>query len=487
MDDWQLLRDYAQKNSEEAFRELVDRYAGLVYHAALRQSGNPVTAQDVAQAVFIALARKADQLPRGTVLSGWLFRATRFAFANLAREESRRQRREQEAFMMQDSLQPDETELVWKQITPLLDDALDRLSVKDREAILLRFFQDKSHRETAQTLGVSEDAAKARISRAVEKLRLMFAARGIAVPSAVLLTVFAAYGAQAAPVGVMVAITSTAAAKGTVGTTSTLTLVKGILKLMAWTKAKTAIVSGVVVLLAVGTTTVTEREIQKHRTYPWQGREGVITSDQVKQPPQVRIVPSRFHKADEYSGDTLLGTGVRAQDVIAAAYGFATPARAILPSSLPADRYDYIACLPGGIEANEMALREKVKSKFGGVAKTETRDTDVWLLKVKSPNAPALKRHTGPNNSNGVSPIPGGFHCWNDGMGWLAAGLESWGNRPVIDGTGLNDRFDFDLLGNETDLVNRNLDAVNQALDQLGLELIATNMPIEMLVVERTK
>ena len=63
MDDWQLLRDYAQRNSEEAFRVLVDRYAGLVYHAALRQAGNPETAQDVAQAVFIALARKADRLP----------------------------------------------------------------------------------------------------------------------------------------------------------------------------------------------------------------------------------------------------------------------------------------------------------------------------------------------------------------------------------------------------------------------------------------
>ena len=103
--------------------------------------------------------------------------------------------------MMQDPLQPDETESVWKQITPLLDDALDRLSAKDREAILIRFFQDKSHRETAQLLGVSEDAAKARVSRAVEKLRLMLAARGVAVPSAVLLAAFAAHGAQAAPSG----------------------------------------------------------------------------------------------------------------------------------------------------------------------------------------------------------------------------------------------------------------------------------------------
>lgn len=252
MDDWELLRDYAQGNAEEAFRALVERYAGLVYHAALRQAGNPQAAQDVAQAVFIALARKADRLPRSTVLSGWLFRATRFAVANLAREESRRQRREQEAVMMTDMLQPEETEPVWKQITPLLDGALDRLSTKDREAILLRFFQDKTHREAAGLLGISEDAAKVRVSRALEKLRLIFAARGVAVPSLVLLAAFTAHGAQAAPPGLTAAIASAAAAKGTAGTASSITLAKGALKIMAWTKAKTAIIVGVGVLVATG-------------------------------------------------------------------------------------------------------------------------------------------------------------------------------------------------------------------------------------------
>jgi uncharacterized protein (TIGR03435 family) len=241
------------------------------------------------------------------------------------------------------------------------------------------------------------------------------------------------------------------------------------------------------VLLAAGTTTITVKEIQEHRTYPWQVHEGFIDFAQVKQPPQVRILHSTFHKSSEYSGDTLLGTGASAQDVIAVAYGFVTPARAILPAGLPADTYDYIASLPGGIETNEKALQEKVKSKFGVVAKTETRDADVWLLKVKSPNAPALKRHTGPNKGNGLSPIPGGFRCWNDGMGWLVACFESWGNKPVIDGTGLSDNFDFDLNCSEADLVNRDLDAVNQALAPLGLEVVTTNMPIEMLVVEKAK
>jgi len=224
------------------FRALVDRYAGLVYHAALRQAGNPHTAEEVTQAVFIALAQKADRLPRGTILSGWLFRATRFACNNLAREQIRRQRREQEAVMMETILRPDDTASVWEQIVPHLNDALDRLPRKDREAVLVRFFQDKSHRELARTLGVSEDAAKVRVSRALEKLRLIFARQGYAVPSAVLLATISAHGAQAAPAGMTASVTSVAVAKGTVGTTSTLTLAKGVLKIMAWTKIKSVIV-----------------------------------------------------------------------------------------------------------------------------------------------------------------------------------------------------------------------------------------------------
>ena len=183
----------------------------------------------------------------------------------------------------------------------------------------------------------------------------------------------------------------------------------------------------------------------------------------------------------------MLGTGVSAQDIVANAYGFIAPERAIFNVQLPAARYDYIACLLGGEAANEKALQAAVKSKFGVVGKIETRDTDVWLLKVKYPNAPALKRHKGPNNGNGVSPIPGGFRFWNDGMDFLVASFEFRGNRPVIDGTGLSDKFDFDLICREADLVNHNLDVVNQALDPLGLELVSTNMPIEMLVVEKVK
>src|SRR5580700_3386963 len=110
MDDWQLLNEYATRNSEEAFRALADRYAGMVYHAALRQTGNSHTAEEITQAVFIALAQKAGKIPKRTVLYGWLFRATRFAVLNCLRDEDCRRRREQAAIDMQNQVQSTEAD-----------------------------------------------------------------------------------------------------------------------------------------------------------------------------------------------------------------------------------------------------------------------------------------------------------------------------------------------------------------------------------------
>src|SRR5580700_3850789 len=140
MDDWQLLNEYATRNSEEAFRALADRYAGMVYHAALRQMGNPHTAEEITQAVFIALAQKAGKIPRQTILYGWLFRATRFAALNRLRDDDRRRRREQQALDMRNQIESTEADPVWEQIKPLLNDALDLLSKSDREVVMVRYF-----------------------------------------------------------------------------------------------------------------------------------------------------------------------------------------------------------------------------------------------------------------------------------------------------------------------------------------------------------
>jgi uncharacterized protein (TIGR03435 family) len=485
--DMDLLRDYQRQGSEEAFAELVRRHVNLVYSAALRHAGIAAHAEEITQAVFVILARKAAGLRPDIILDAWLYETTRWTALSFLRGERRRQWREQEAYM-QSTFQESTGDPVWHQLSPLLDEAMSRLGKKEREAVVLRFFKEKSLREVAAAMQVTEAAAQSRVHRALEKLHRYFARRGVSSTTAIIAEAISANSVQAAPVALAKAVSAVAAAKGAAASGSTLTLIKGALKLMAWTKAKTAIVSGVVVLLAAGTTTITVKEIEDHRTYPWQqGQEGMINISQLNQPPQVKIVSSKFHKPDIYTGDKLLGTGVSAQDIVANAYGFVDPARAIFNVQLPARRYDYIACLLGGEAANEKALQAAVKSKFGVVGKIETRDTDVWLLRVKYPNAPALKRHKGPNNGNGVSPIPGGFRFWNDGLDNLVASFEFWGNRPVIDGTGLSDRFDFDLNCSEAELVNRDLDAVNQALDPLGLELVPTNMPIEMLVVEKAK
>ena len=167
---------------------------------------------------------------------------------------------------METTLLSDETESAWEQISPHLNDALDKLSERDREAVLIRFFQYKSHREVAGALGISEDAAKMRVSRAIEKLRSIFARQGFAVPSVVLLAALTAHSAQAAPAGLN-AVVAAAAAKGTAGAVSTLTLANGILKFMAWSKTKTALVAGVALLLA-GTTTVVVLQLAKAKPPP---------------------------------------------------------------------------------------------------------------------------------------------------------------------------------------------------------------------------
>jgi uncharacterized protein (TIGR03435 family) len=479
------LKQYADENSESAFAELVTRYVNLVYSAALRSVGNAHAAEEITQAVFIILAGKANKLPRNAVLSGWLYQTARLTAANYLRSEIRRQNREQEAYM-QAILNEPETE-AWRQISPLLDDAMGRLGEKDRNAIVLRFFENKNLSEVGAALGASEDAAKMRVNRALEKLRKFFTKRGVALTGTIIAGAVSANSVQAAPGALAKTVTATALAKGATASTSILTLIKGALKIMAWTKAKTAIVSGVVVLLAAGTVIITVKKIQDHRTYPWQVHRDNITDDQVNQPPQVRILPSKFHISDWATlNGKMIGTGVRAQNVVASAYGFFTSARVVFSAGLPTNRFDYIACLPDGENANAAALQREVKKKFGVVGKIETRDADVWLFKVKVPNPPGLKRND-KDTGNGCWSTPTGFHGQHEAMLNLVSFLEDQSNVPVTDATGLTDRFDFDLNCKQADLENRDWDAVNRALDRLGLELTSTNMPIEMLVVEKAK
>ena len=251
-DDIALLRAFAATESEAAFTALVQRHINLVYSTALRSVGSAHAAEEISQAVFIILARKAKSLGAKTILAGWLHQTTRLTAANFLRGEIRRQKREQEAYMQSTLNEPDTN--VWPQIAPLLDDALGKLGERDRNALVLRFLENKSLAEVGAALGASEDAAKMRVNRALEKLRKMFGKRGVTLSAALIAGAVTACSVQAAPMGLAATISTVALTKGAAAGGSTLTLVKGALKIMAWTKAKTAILTGAALILVAGMT-----------------------------------------------------------------------------------------------------------------------------------------------------------------------------------------------------------------------------------------
>lgn len=254
MSDMDLARKYATGNSEPAFAELVRRHINLVYSVAMRFTGNAEDAQDVAQAVFIILARKAGDLPERTVLAGWLYETTRFTALRFLRTNTRRQCREQEAYM-QSSLNEPDNDGVWQRLAPLLEDAMARLNEKERALLALRFFENKSGAEAAAALGMNEWAARKRAERALDKLRAFFGKRGAVFTATAIAGAISAHSVQAAPAGLATTISVAAVTKGAAASTSTLTLVKGAMKLMAWSKMKIGIVTAAVILLAAGTTT----------------------------------------------------------------------------------------------------------------------------------------------------------------------------------------------------------------------------------------
>ena len=147
-DDLTLLREYARNHSEAAFAALVARHVNLVYSVALRSVREPLMAEEITQAVFIILARKADALGDHTILPGWLCRTARYASANALTIQRRRQHREQEAYMQStlNEAEPAHQE-TWNQIAPLLDGAMEQLGQKDHDALVLRFFENKNFAE----------------------------------------------------------------------------------------------------------------------------------------------------------------------------------------------------------------------------------------------------------------------------------------------------------------------------------------------------
>jgi uncharacterized protein (TIGR03435 family) len=488
-DDMDLVREFAASGSDAAFATLVRRHINLVYSAALRRLGKAPEAEEVAQAVFIILAKKAGSLRRGTILSGWLYQTAQLTAANFHRAAVRRQRREQEAFMQfSEQSEPDGS---WHRLGPLLEEAMARLGPRERDAVVLRFFENCTVREVAATLGVREDAVQKRVNRATDKLRDYFVRRGIRVSTAALLAAMGTHAVQAAPVELASKIAATAALKSAAGSGSTLTLVKGVLKIMAWTNMKTATVAGIATILAIGTTTVAVKKLISPRVEYYFSR--FETMDLDKAPPVLILRPSRYARQGDYIITTkmdlhnfgkVMRRGCTFGALLASAYDFG-PERMVLPADAPKGRYDLLLTLP---HQPAEALREAIKKQFGFVGHPETRDTDVLVLKVSNPAASGLKINTRHKNFT-INWRKGELVIVNFKMSDIAYCLGTGTfNMPVIDETGLTDAYDFDLHWNgDLNLKGQNKDIERALKEQLGLELVPDRRPLEMLVVEKAR
>jgi len=249
IEDAELLRRYADEKSETAFAELVRRHLDLVYSVALRQvAGDAHLAEDVSQRVFAALARKARALSACSSLSGWLYRAAHFAASDAVRTERRRRAREQEVFAMNQNQTPSDP-VDWDRVRPVLDAAIAELGERDRDALSLRFLEGRPFAEVGVRLRLTENAARMRVDRALDKLHVALGRRGV-TSTATAIGIALANPAAAAPAGLAVSVTSTALAGATVGGSVTL------LGLLTMSKTTTGITLATLVVL--GTTSLVE-------------------------------------------------------------------------------------------------------------------------------------------------------------------------------------------------------------------------------------
>ncbi|EEF61854.1 RNA polymerase, sigma-24 subunit, ECF subfamily [Pedosphaera parvula Ellin514] len=250
LDDMGILQEYVSQRSEKAFEVLVARHLNLVYSAAMRQVRNPHLAEEITQATFIILAQKAGTIRQGTILPGWLLKTVRYAATAELRTICRRIQRENEAHMETMIQREPASNPEWEEMASFLDEAISQLCQKDRDALVLRFFEQKPLRDVGIALGVDTDTAQKRVSRAVDKLRRLFAKRGVVLSAVAITAMISANAVHAAPAGLLTSVTA-AAFSGPGLASSLITLVKGTLKVMAWTKIKIAASVAVAAVVAV--------------------------------------------------------------------------------------------------------------------------------------------------------------------------------------------------------------------------------------------
>lgn len=295
MNDLELLHDFVRTRSDAAFTELVRRHVDLVYSAAWRRTGDAQMAQDVAQAVFIRLARHAASVRDGHALSGWLYRATCFESGSAIRSEQRRRTREHEAMNRAELDAGGATS--WAELAPLLDETMQDLNRVEQDALVLRFFEDKSLAEVGRLLGLTEEAARKRVSRALGTLRQGFEQRGVKVATGALATVLTTHAIQAAPAGLAAALAKGALATGAISTGLLSTLLSSIVMTKTTTIVLTLVAAGLLL-----TPVLTRRDSATETIAPAAPAEGSPDAAPMPAPSTFQPPPARPRPTESAPG-----------------------------------------------------------------------------------------------------------------------------------------------------------------------------------------
>lgn len=248
--DIELLNEWLVQHRESAFHLLVSRYAALVYATAKRGCGDDSLAAEASQLTFIALAQKAKSLTSYSTLGGWLHLTAVMQAKNLVRK-SQREIRKRSLLQVTMNAETHHSSIdSWREMQPVLDDALASLSAKDREALILRFYRSLTVREIAATLGISIDAVHKRTDRATERLRTKLAHRGFLTSGSLSAAILAGYAseAQAMPLSIPL-VASKAIAAAAVSSSS---LLPSLLSLTLIMKSSSLIISPMIALIVVG-------------------------------------------------------------------------------------------------------------------------------------------------------------------------------------------------------------------------------------------